>query len=279
MNLSENVIIDIGLHIGLMVLVFIVGAWLARFTRRRLRQAVARTALSASMVSLIVSLASYGIWSLTVMVALIALGFPATTIIAVVGIIVIILGIALQESLKDFAAAINFRLFHPFEPGDYIQVDAVMGTVHEILPFNTTIITAENKLVYMANSELQTSGLTNFSSEAYLRPQVTFPVSYQSNLSTVKAILEEVAKAHPSVLPDPEPLVLVQAMEDTHIQVSIRVTVRLADYWTAPSDLRDQVKARFDAAGIEMRVPQFVERSAPSTESLISSAPQKDTPA
>jgi len=256
----NSTLVRAALHIVLMIAVIIAGAWLARFTRRRLRAAVARAPVSMSVASLLVNVAYYGVWVLTAAVALVALGFPATTVLAVLAIVIIILGIAMQQSLKDFAAAVNFRLFRTFEPGEFLQVNQVMGTVQELLPFTTTIRTAENKLVVIANSELQTMGMTNFSREAFLRPLLSFGVSYASDLAVVKRILEETATAHPAVLKEPPPAIQIQNLREKDIEVGLRVSVLLADYWSVQSDLREQVKARFDEAGIVMWIPQLALR-------------------
>jgi small conductance mechanosensitive channel len=268
-------LVNVVLHIGLTIAVFVVGAWLARFTRRRLRAAIKRAPVSTSVASLLVTVAYYSVWVLTASVALITLGFPASTVVAVLAIVVIILGIAMQQSLKDFAAAVNFRLFRSFEPGEFIQVNQVMGTVQELLPFSTTLLTAENKIVQIANSELQTMGMTNFSRAEFLRPLLTFGVSYASDLSVVRRILDETAQAHPNVLKDPPPLILVNGLGESDIQVGLRVSCTLANYWTVQSDLREQVKARFDEAGIVMWVPQLMVREG-SVPAPVGSKP--DTP-
>lgn len=259
-DITNATLVSIGLHIAFTIAVVIVGAWLARFTRRRLQAAVKRAPVSVSVASLLVTVAYYGVWVLTAAVALIALGFPATTVVAVLAIVVIILGIAMQQSLKDFAAAVNFRLFRSFEPGEYIQVNQVSGTVQELLPFTTTLMTAENKVVQIANSELQMAGLTNFSRAEFLRPLITVHVAYTSNLGEVRRILDEVALAHPKVQKDPPPVIMVNNLLESDIEIGLRVAVVFADYWSVQSDLREQVKARFDEAGIVMWIPQVAVR-------------------
>ena len=257
---TNPTLVSLGLHIAFAIVILLVGAWLARFTRRRLQRAVKHAPVSMSVASLLVTVAYYGVWASTVAVALVALGFPSSTVVTVLAIVIIILGIAMQQSLKDFAAAVNFRLFRTFEPGEFLQVNEVMGTVQEMLPFTTTLRTADNKLVVIANSELQTMGMTNFSREAFLRPLLSFGVGYASDLAVVKQILEETATAHPAVLKEPPPAIQVQNLREKDIEVGLRVTVVLADYWSVQSDLREQVKARFDEAGIVMWIPQLAVR-------------------
>lgn len=256
---------NLGIHIVLAVVVLIVGAWLARFVRRRLKTAVVKAPVTSSVKSLLVTIGTYGIWILTATLALIALGLPVSTVLAVFAVVLIILGIALQESLKDFAAAVNFRLFRPFEAGEYVQIGTVMGTVHEMLLFTTTIMTAENKLVSIANSQIQTTGSINFSRAEVLRPLLTFGVSYASDLALVRRILEEEAQAHPKVVSDPPPVIMVNGLGESDIEVGLRVSVRFADYWTAQSDLRERVKARFDEVGIVMWIPQLAVRDVAPT--------------
>src|SRR4051812_28653342 len=99
---------------ALAVAALVVGRWLARFARRVITRALDRTELTPSMNTILVAVAFYGIWLLTIVAALLLLGLPSGVVLTCVGIILLILVFSLQQSLRDLAAAVVFMLFKPF---------------------------------------------------------------------------------------------------------------------------------------------------------------------
>ena len=92
------------------------------------------------MVNLSVTLSFYGIWVATVVAVLAVVGFPIEALLTFAGVTIVILGLALQQSIKDFATAVIFVLFKPFEVGDLIQTKGITGTVQEMQFFNTVLL-------------------------------------------------------------------------------------------------------------------------------------------
>jgi small conductance mechanosensitive channel len=64
---------------------------------------------------LLTALSYYGTLILTGIVMLAVMGVPTATLAAIVGIVVVVLAISLQQSLGNLAATIIFLLFKPFE--------------------------------------------------------------------------------------------------------------------------------------------------------------------
>ena len=65
MQIPENflpLLLGAALRIGLAIVIFLVGRWIAAFARNRLRPALQKTKLTESMVNLSVTLSFYGIW-------------------------------------------------------------------------------------------------------------------------------------------------------------------------------------------------------------------------
>ena len=92
------------------------------------------------------------------MVALVVLGVPLNTVLLLGAGVLVVLGVALQQSLRDLAATVNFILFKHFEPGDYIETNGISGTVQEIELLNTTILRADRKVAVLPNSKIQQEG-------------------------------------------------------------------------------------------------------------------------
>jgi small conductance mechanosensitive channel len=128
---------NILLRFGLILVVFIIGRWLAGFSRRWLKKSMGRYELTETVINLIGTVVYYSILILTIAVILGILGVPSTTIASVLGVVAIVLAITMQASLGNLAAAVNFILFKPFEVGDFIHTAGVMGVVQEMQLFST----------------------------------------------------------------------------------------------------------------------------------------------
>ncbi len=256
MSLDQLNLLQIALKIVAAIVVFIIGRWLASRARTALRTALSKTALAPSMTRLLLLLVYYGILLITLIVSLALIGFPITALLTASLIIVVILGIALQQSIANLAATIIFMLFQPFKLGELIKANNVLGTVKEIQFFSTVLVTGDNMEVTIPNSKIQGDTLLNYTRLGRLRIDFVFNVSYHADIGQVKRVLLDLLSSDPRVLSDPAPVVFVQALEDNGMQIAARPWVKPGDYWPFQWDLPERVKLRFDAEGITIPFPQ-----------------------
>lgn len=263
MNLSlpDNLIatlLGILLRVGVAFLIIVAGRWLAHATRRWLAQVLTRATLTPSMETLFLTVAYYSVLILAIMLALIFLGVPAATVVALAGLVLIVLGVALQQSLRDLAAAVNFLLFKPFVVGDLIETKGITGVVEEIQLFNTVLVRWDNKVVILPNAEIQQAGITNYAKKQVLRTDLVFGISYGDDIALARQVILELLANDPRVLPEPAPQILVTELGDSSVNLAVRAAVSLENYWALQNELREQVKLRFDQVGITIPFPQRV---------------------
>ena len=208
------------------------------------------------MTRLLLLAAYYVIMLVTLIVALAIVGFPITALLSASLIIVVILGIALQQSISNLAATIIFMLFQPFRLGELIDGNGVMGTVKEIQFFSTVLVTGDNKEITVPNSKIQGNNLVNYTRLGRLRVDFVFGVSYADDLRKVKEVLREILTADARVLADPAPNIFVQSLDDSSVNIAARPWVKPEDYWSLQWDIPERVKLRFDAEGITIPFPQ-----------------------
>ena len=256
MTLDNLDVIPFLLRAGAAIVVFFIGRWLARRARTVASQAMQKTAIAPSMARLLLLLIYYGILLITVITSLALLGFPVSALLTASLIIVVILGIALQQSISNLAATIIFMLFQPFKIGELIKANNVLGTVKEIQFFSTVLVTGDNMEVTIPNSKIQGDTLLNYTRLGKLRIDFVFNVSFQSDTEKVKRILRDLLAADPRVLADPAPTVFVQALGENSLQIAARPWVKPEDYWTLQWDLPERVKQCFDTEGITIPYPQ-----------------------
>jgi small conductance mechanosensitive channel len=191
-----------------------------------------------------------------VLVALAVVGVPTTGLLYAIGIILVIFGVALQASLSSFAATVIFLTFQPFKVGELVETNGVTGTVREISLFYTVLTKADNSLLTLPNAQIQNNVLVNYSRLGMLRSDLAFNISYGDDLRKAKNILLEILAADPRVLAEPPASVVVTALSDYAVQLTIRPWVQYADYWTFRTDMLERVKMRFDAEQITIPLPQ-----------------------
>lgn len=251
-----NLLLRIALRVGAATLILLLTRRLAFLSRQRLRPILMRAKLTPSMVTLAITASFYGSWLLGIMAALVVLGVPIDTVLVVAAVVFVVLGVALQQSLRDLAATVNFILFRHFEPGDLIETSGVMGIVQEIELLNTTILKADRTYAVLPNGKIQQEGLLNYSKEGTLRVDMEYMISYEDDLLRAKDVIRQLLSEDPRILSDPPPLIIVLELGDNGVALGVRPYVNAEDYWQVKWDLTEAMKLRFDREGITIPYPQ-----------------------
>ena len=257
-ELVKTYVIPIALRILSAIAVWIVGRWLARRSRAWLTKALQNTDLTESFVVLITTVSYYGVLLVAGLLALAALGVPVTALGTALGVVIVVLAITLQTSLGNLAATIMILLFKPFKVGDVIEAGGVLGVVHEIQMFSTVLNSPDGKTHVVPNGLIQGGGVANYSTSGKLRLNLSFGVSYESNLEKAKAVLTNLLAADERVLAEPPARVFVQQLADSSVELVAWPFVKAEDYAPVQAELVEQAKREFDAAGIDMPYPQQV---------------------
>jgi potassium-dependent mechanosensitive channel len=88
------------------------------------------------------------------------------------------------------------------------------------------------------------------------RIDIGIGVLYKSDPVKVQELLKEIGARHPLVMKNPEPFVLFQGFGEKQMNFELRV--HLADITNSAivqTDIRSQIMAEFDRAGIEIPTP------------------------
>jgi len=184
------------------------------------------------------------------------LGVETASTIAILGAATFAIGFALQGSLSSFAAGVMIMIFRPFKTGDFVEAGGATGVVDEVGIFATVIRTGDNKKVIVSNSAITGGNITNYSAYDKRRVDMEFGIGYGDDIDKAKGVLLEIFGGDERVHEDPAPFVVVAALGDSSVNFKCRVWVDSGDYWGVYFDSHEQVKKRFDAAGISIPFPQ-----------------------
>jgi len=117
-------------------------------------------------------------------------------------------------------------------------------------------MTLDNQRLTIPNGKIWGDVIRNATANDRRRMNETVGISYDDDIAKAEAVALEVAKALKHVLANPEPQVLVTALGDSSVNLSIRAWVPTKEYFASCCELRRSVKLRFDAEGISIPYPQ-----------------------
>ncbi len=182
----------------------------------------------------------------------------------------IVVGLAAQTTLSNIISGLSLALFRPFRVGDKVNIRDEYGRITDITLRHTVVKTWDNRRLIIPNHIISDDAIINWSIED---PTVCWPVdigiSYDSNIDLARKIMIEVTKRHYNVMTYPQirkhddsmregEEVTVRLIELGDFSVNLRLYFWVEDRsiaYTTGCDIREAIKKRFDAEGIEIPFP------------------------
>jgi small-conductance mechanosensitive channel len=181
----------------------------------------------------------------------------ALTVLGGTGLAGIIIGFAFRDIAENFLASLLLSMRNPFRRGDLIEVAGHKGVVQNLNTRSTVLLTLDGTHVQIPNATVYKSTITNFSSNDSRRAQFTIGVGYDSPTAKAQAIIMEVLRNHRAVLPQPEPLVLVDELGPAAVNLKVSYWFDSSTY--APNKINSALlrisKNVLLQAGIELPDP------------------------
>lgn len=186
-------------------------------------------------------------------------GQPVTGLLATSGVVAIVLGLALQNTLSDMFSGIALNISAPFRIGDWIETDGnVSGRVIEVDWRATRIRTRDDTVILVPNSQLARQKILNtYHPTKVYAAHVRLRLGYEVDPARARQVLHAAALAVPKVRVDPPPL--VRAWEFLDWAVLYDVRFHLDDYADDPDVKQDVVSSiwhHLHWAGIRIATPQ-----------------------
>ncbi len=186
------------------------------------------------------------------------LGVNIGTIVAVLGAAGAAIALALKDSLANVAGGLMVIITQPFRKGDLINIGEYRGRVMEIDLFLTTLRTLNYQTITIPNGLVNTSILVNETREEIRRVDLTFGISYDSDVARAKEIMRQVCKEAELVLDEREPVIGVNRNDDSAVVLDLMAWCRTEDYFNTQYYLLEKVREAFDEAGITIPYPHMV---------------------
>ena len=209
------------------------------------------------LVKFIASVTNVVLLLMVVIAAIGSLGINTTSLVALVGAAAIAVGVALQDSLKNFAAGVMLIVFRPFGTGDEIEAAGITGIVEEITTFNTILRTPDNREIIVPNGAIYQDNIINYSARSTRRIDMVFGIGYDDDIRKAREIIEATLEADERVLKEPEPVIAISELADSSVNFAVRPWVKTEDYGVVNFDLTEKIKLAFDENGISIPYPQM----------------------
>lgn len=239
------------------LLIFFIGKWLANLLTKGFKKVLKKAKVEKILIDFLAGIVKTVLFIFVVIAALSELGVQTTSMIALIGAAGLAVGLALKDSLQNFASGVMLIIFRPFKTGDYVDAGGASGTVEKIAIFSTTMKTPDNKEIIIPNGNIYGDKIVNYSARPTRRVDMVFGIGYDDDLKKAKTILMQLMDEDPRILKDPAPVVAVSELADSSVNFIVRPWVNAADYWALYWDMHERVKLKFDEEGISIPYPQM----------------------
>ncbi len=249
-------ITDWGLKLLLALVIFIIGRWVAKLITKAFRKAINRETIDDTLEDFLGNILYAVLMVSVILASLDTLGVNITSLLAIVGAAGLAVGLALKDSLGNFAAGVMLIIFRPFTKGDFVEAAGTSGKVDEVRIFNTVLTTPDNKQITIPNALITADAITNYSALDQRRVDLVIGVGYDDDLKLARDVITRVVTSHDKVLKEPAFNIFVTELADSSVNFNVRPWCKTADYWDVYGDLLESIKVELDEAGLNIPYPQ-----------------------
>ena len=206
------------------------------------------------------SMVRYAILAAVILTAVSIIGVNVASIFVVFSAMTLAIGLALQGSMGNVAAGLVLIILRPYKVGDYVELVGNEGTVEDINIFVTTLRTVDNIKIILSNGDVRSNTIRNLTTLGSRRVDIDFGIDYGDDVAKAISIMTDTAAKHPNVdKKKADPWAKVSCLNDSSVDIQLRVWCHPDHYWDVRFDLLRSVKEAFDAGGISIPYPHVVE--------------------
>jgi small conductance mechanosensitive channel len=145
----------------------------------------------------------------------------AVSLVGGAGVLGIVIGFAFRDIAENFLASLLLSIRRPFRAGDYVNVAEYTGYVQSMNTRSTLLLSPEGNHVQVPNSTIFKNVITNFSTAPTRREGLTVGIGYDAQVAEAQEIIIGVLSNHAAVIADPSPLVLVDELGSSTVNLKI----------------------------------------------------------
>lgn len=246
--------IRFGPKLATAILILTAGVFIANWCTRATARGLQRFELEPPVRMLLTRLVRILVLGIFLIAALQNLGVELLPLIAGLGVAGAGIALATQGVLSNVVAGLSIIFTKPYRVGEYIGVAGVEGEVTAISLFSTVLTHPDRSRIVVPNRKVVGEILQNYGNVR--QSEILVGIAYESDLTVALNAIREVVNANPRVLADPIPVVQVNVLADSAVQIAIRPWVAVSDFRVVAGELNLSVAENLRQRGIAIPYPQ-----------------------
>lgn len=239
------------------LLIFIIGKWAVNKIVALLGKVLRKVkGMDETLIKFLENIVYYALMIVVLLTSLGKLGVETTSFLAILGAAGLAIGLALKDSLGNFASGVMIIMFKPFKVGDVVTAAGVTGSVSEVGIFNSVFTTPDNQKIIIPNGAITSGSITNINANDTRRVDLIVGIGYEDDIKKTKEVLNDIISSHEKILLDKGITIAVSELADSSVNFVVRAWVKTPDYWDVKFALTETIKLRFDEEGISIPFPQ-----------------------
>lgn len=240
------------------VVILVGGFLLTKALVKIVKKGLDKSSIDFSLVKFLVNVIKFSCYIIVVMTALSYIGISTTGLVAFFSAGAAAIALALKDSLSNIACGIILLFTKPFVTDDVIEINGESCTVLQIDLMHTKVLTPDHRCIMIPNSVISSKEVVNYTARPTRRLDFHIPIDYNADIDEVKKILMNVALSNDKVITDEEmPFVRLNALNDSSVDVVVKVWVKTDDYWTVYHDMYEAIKKSLDENKISIPYNQL----------------------
>ncbi len=233
--------IDLAVKVLAAIAFWVVGRWLIGRVIAMTQAAMGRNNVDPTLTKYLGSIIAIALNIALVLGILGYFGIQTTSFAALLAGAGVAIGAAWSGLLGNFAAGAFMMILRPFKVGDFVGIGGVVGTVHELGLFGTTIVTPDNVMTIVGNGRVFGDTIQNFSVLPVRRvdrvAQLANGVDPLEAIDRFKAAVAQI----PNVSKDMPPEVNLIDMKLEGPQIAVRPYTHTNHYWQVYFDTNEAI--------------------------------------
>jgi small conductance mechanosensitive channel len=250
-ELLDARVVPFGIKLAIALAIFFVGRWIARVMIRGSQRLMERGDIDVSLRKFLSDVLYAVLLVAVVTAALDSIGIRTTAVVAVLGAAGLAVGLALRDSLSNFAAGVMIIVLRHYKIGDVIIVKGFTGKVDAIKVFHTILHTTDNRQITVPNGQIITAPIENITTLGRRRVNLKLSIAHGANLHQVKELVEGVALADPRVHAMPRPELELTEIAADNLVLYMRPWVAADDMAPVSLALLERVRETLDTEGVK----------------------------
>lgn len=239
------------------LLIFLIGKWITNRIVSVLGRILRKVkGMDETLIRFLENIVYYALIIVVILTALGKLGVETTSFLAILGAAGLAIGLALKDSLGNFASGVMIILFKPFKVGDSVTAGGATGTVKEVGIFSSIFTTPDNQKIIVPNGAITKGSITNINAYDTRRIDLIIGIDYKDDIRKAKEVLTTVINSHEKVLKEKPIGIVVSELAESSVNFTINVWVKTSDFSEVKFYLLENIKLSFDKEGITIPTPK-----------------------